>query len=106
MRYYVLSQSHLVLAGVAALVAITAVTGLLIFAWRVFCETVEPTTLEDSEVACRYCKSKAVHPSFRTGILDHIFWLFSCVPYRCYVCSWRFYIHRPHSAGRTASQAH
>ena len=106
MRFYVLNPSQVMLAAAAAIVAAMAVIGLVIFAWRVFGETVERTTLEDSEITCRYCKSKAVHPSFRTGILDYIFWLFSCAPYRCYVCSWRFYVYRPHSPGRTASQAH
>lgn len=106
MRFYVLSQSQLMMAGAAAVAAVLAITGLLIFAWRVFGETVERKTMDDAELVCRSCKSKAIHPSYPAGILDHIFGLFSCSPYRCYVCSWRFYVHRPHSAGHTASQAH
>jgi hypothetical protein len=80
-----------------------AMAGLLIFAWRVFGETLERTSPEDGELVCRYCKSKAVHPSYRAGFIDLVFSRFSCIPYRCAVCSWRFYVHRPNSPGRAAS---
>ena len=105
-RFYVLSQSQLIIAAAAAAIAVLAIIGLAIFAWRVFIENVERTTLDDSELTCRHCKSKAVHPSFRTGVFDQIFWMFSCTPYRCSVCSWRFYLYRPQSGSDTAPQAH
>jgi hypothetical protein len=94
------------MAGAAAIAALMGIVALAVFAWRVFGENVERSKGEDAVLVCRSCTSKAVHPSYRSGLLDHLFALFSCTPYRCAVCSWRFYVHRPHSAGRTASQAH
>jgi hypothetical protein len=102
MRFYVLNQSQIMIAVAVAIISAMAVAWLIVFAWRVLGEAVERTDLDDSELICRYCKSKAIHPSFRSGILDHIFWLFSCVPYRCYVCSWRFYVRRPGAPSHTA----
>jgi hypothetical protein len=106
MRFYILSQSQLVIAVALPAMAVMAVVGLAIYACRVFGGTVQHAAVDDPELTCHYCKSKAIHESFRSGIMDHIFWLFSCTPYRCYICSCRFYLHRPHSAGRPASQLH
>src|SRR5689334_9732433 len=106
MRFYVSSQSQILVAAAVAVAAMMALAGLAIFAWRVLSESMQRTTLDDAELVCRYCKAKAVHPSFPTGILDRLLGFFAWVPYRCYVCSWRFYLHRPHSAGRAASQVH
>ena len=104
MRFYVVNQSQLVIAGLVGAGALLAVIWLLIIAWKVLGESLQHSTLADSELVCRYCNSKAIHESFRAGFMDHLFAIFSCVPYRCGVCSWRFYLHRPHTHGRTASQ--
>ena len=94
MRFYVLNQSQVMIAIAVALVSLAAVIWLIAYACRVFGETVQRTTVQHPELVCRFCKSKAVHPSFRSGVLDQIFWRLSFQPYRCDVCSWRFYVHR------------
>lgn len=43
---------------------------------------------------CISCGSPDVRLSFKSGLLDNFFELFSCSPFRCRACSARFYRYR------------
>jgi hypothetical protein len=89
---------------VATLLSILAILGLALLLWlaiRAFSEMLEKTT--ESELLCRNCKSKSIHSSFPNGSMDSLFGIFGCVPYRCDVCSFRFYVRRPEISPRVSS---
>jgi hypothetical protein len=77
--------------SIAALLALGVV---IFFAIRFFAEMVEENVHGDAELACRHCKSKSLHSSYRRGLIDTTFGWFDCIPYRCEVCSFRFYVRR------------
>ena len=81
---------------VATILSILAILGLALLLWlaiRSFSEMLEKSAVD--ELVCRSCKSKHIHPSFPNGFMDSLFGLFDCAPYRCEVCSFRFYLRRP-----------
>jgi hypothetical protein len=81
---------------VATILSILAILGLVLLLWlaiRAFTEMLEKTT--ESDLVCRNCKSKSIHPCFPNGSMDSLFGILGCVPYRCDVCSFRFYARRP-----------
>jgi hypothetical protein len=90
---------------VATLLSILAILGLALLlrlAIRSFREMLEKTT--ESELACRNCKSKSIHSSLPNGSsMDSLFGIFGCVPYRCDVCSFRFYARRPEISPHVSS---
>ena len=43
------------------------------------------------EARCALCGSRDVRPSWNIGLMDRIYGLFKCVPYRCRSCRIRFY---------------
>ena len=98
MRFYVSTKSQLMIATILSVLAIAALTLLVVFAIRSFAEMLDKSP--ESELVCRNCKSKSIHASFPAGFLDHMFGRFDCVPYRCEVCSFRFYVRRPEASAR------
>lgn len=98
MRFYVSTQSQLMIATILSILAIVALSLLVLFAIRSFAEMLEKSA--ESDLVCRNCKSKSIHASFPSGFLDRMFGRFDCVPYRCEVCSFRFYVRRPEASAR------
>jgi hypothetical protein len=88
-------------ATVLAILALLALGLLLWFAIRAFGEMLEKH--EESELMCRNCKAKSIHASYPVGFVDGLFGLFGCTPYRCDVCSFRFYIRRPVPSQRVST---
>jgi hypothetical protein len=82
------------MAMVVGILAILALLVVAVMAWRIFGDLLERTTAKAPDLLCRSCKSKSVHPSSRQGTVDSFFALFGCEPYRCDVCTWRFYVRR------------
>ena len=103
MRFYISTQSQLMVAAAMTIVAVLAIALLVVFAIRFIGEMLEETTHGESGLVCRNCKSKSVHSSYPTGFVDTAFGFFACVPYRCDVCSFRFYIRRPAASPRAAT---
>jgi DNA-directed RNA polymerase subunit RPC12/RpoP len=93
-RFYISTQSQLMVATVMSIVAFLALGLLVFFAIRFFGEMLEESVHSHSELACRNCKSKWVHSSYPIGFIDTAFGVFDCIPYRCEVCSFRFYVRR------------
>ena len=102
MRFYISTQSQLMVATAMTVAALLALGLLVFFAFRFIGEILEETAHAESALACRNCKSKSVHSSYPNGFLDTAFGLFACVPYRCDVCSFRFYVRRPASSASAA----
>ncbi len=47
------------------------------------------------EARCTRCGSRDVRPSWTIGLMDRVYMLFSCSPYRCRSCRARFYRREP-----------
>jgi hypothetical protein len=95
MRFYISTQSQLMVATAMSIVALLAL-GLMVFlAIRYFAEMVDDGVPGHSGLSCRHCTSKSIHASYPSGLVDMAFSLFGCIPYRCEVCSLRFYARRP-----------
>ena len=90
MRFYVSTQVQLMVAVIIG--ALLALALLVFFAIRFFAEMLEESG--HAGLTCRNCKSKSLHSSYPIGFMDAAFGLFGCVPYRCEVCSFRFYVRR------------
>jgi hypothetical protein len=88
-------------ATVMSILAILALGLLVLFAIRSFGEMLERSP--ESDLVCRSCKTKSIRASFPAGFTDSIFGLFDCVPYRCEVCSFRFYVRRPAAPARVST---
>ena len=100
MRFYVSTQSQLMVATILSILAILALALLLLFAIRSFRGMLEKSA--ESDVVCRNCTSKSIHGSFPSGLMDSVFRVFACVPYRCDVCSFRFYVRQPSPPARVS----
>ena len=94
MRFFVSTQSQLLIAFGFCVLAVCALLPVLWLLARFFGEAVEKGTPAEGEMACSNCKCKSVRPSFKSGILDFFLSVFGLVPYRCEVCYWRFYRRR------------
>ena len=90
---------QLIVATVLSLLGILALGVLAFFAFRYLSEMLAKA---DGNLACRNCKSKSIHPSLSGAFADSLFGIFGCVPYRCEVCQFRFYVRRPHNSINTA----
>ncbi len=88
-------------ATVLTVLALAALGLLLWFAFRSFGEMLERQA--EADLVCRSCKSKSIHASFPEGFIDGVFGLFACMPYRCDVCSFRFYVRRPVESSRVST---
>jgi hypothetical protein len=94
LRFYISTQSQLMVATALAIAALVALAVLAFFAIRFLGDMLEKSARADSVLCCRHCKSKSIHLSYPSGLLDTAFSLFDCAPYRCEVCSYRFYVRR------------
>jgi hypothetical protein len=63
-----------------------------------------PYFLSLGRPGCPNCGSGEIRISFRSGVADRVFGLFSCEPYRCKVCYYRFY--KAPVSGRTKLVSH
>jgi len=99
-------QEHafLIAAAVVTIVAGVALAVLGLFALRAFRHVLEKTSRD--ELSCRNCQSKSIRSSFTHGLVDHLFGMFGCVPFRCDVCSYRFYMRRPTPSMNPTSPLH
>ena len=95
MRFFVATQSQLLLAFSIIVLAICALVPLVWLIGRFFGESLQKEEAASGEMICRNCKCKTVRSSFQAGIVDHSLGLFGLVPFRCEVCYWRFYARRP-----------
>jgi len=101
MRFFVSTQSQLLVASVLALLAVLALVVLALLAMRGIAELLGKTP--ESNLVCRNCKSRSIHASRPLGFIDTLFELLACMPYRCDVCSYRFYIRRPMESARVST---
>jgi hypothetical protein len=102
-RFSISTQSQLLVAAAMSLVALLALGLLVFFAIRFLGEMLEKSGPGHAGLACRNCKSKWVHASYPIGFMDTAFGLFDCAPYRCDVCSFRFYVRRQAPAASVRS---
>lgn len=98
MRFYISTQSQIMVVTAMSIVAILALGLIGFFAVRYLSEMLEGASRGEAGMNCRSCKSKSIHPSFPSGLVDTAFSVFGCLPYRCDVCNFRFYIRRPTSS--------
>jgi hypothetical protein len=77
--------SHKVLAEVVLSGA------LIIWALSYLMVQIIRATSFTSKLACPQCHSTDVNLSMRTTALDRLYRLIRCVPYRCQVCSTRYF---------------
>lgn len=96
-------QTQLVIALIVGITAILALMVVLVIVAQTFGDKLEKGT-EKGGLLCRSCKSRSVHPSYRRGAVDGLLAIFGCEPYRCNVCSWRFYVRRPGISAGAASR--
>ena len=79
------------------LIAGAVVLGLLLvgFVLFVMLKVMWIQTRSGREARCTRCGSRDVRPSWAVGMIDRIYMLFSCSPYRCRSCRARFYRREP-----------
>ena len=94
MRFYISTQSQIIVATGMSIVAFLALAVLVFLVVRYLSEMLEKSTHGDRGLICRSCKSKSVHSSYPSGFVDTGFSVFGCEPYRCDVCNFRFYVRR------------
>ena len=102
MRFYVSTQSELLIFFSIVVLAVCAFVPTAWLLARFFGETLEKPA--PGEMICRNCKCKSIRPSYQSGIVDYFLAVFGLLPYRCEVCYWRFYARRS-SVGPAAGQA-
>jgi len=94
LRFYISAQSRLVVAAGISIIALLALGLVVILVIRHFADMVVESAPGPSGLACQNCNSKSIHASYPSGLTDKAFGWFACVPYRCEVCSFRFYLRR------------
>jgi len=91
MRFYISTQSQLMVATAMGIVALLALGLIVLLAIRYFADMLDDGVPGHSGLSCRHCTSKSIHTSYPSGLVDMAFSLCGCIPYRCEVCSLRFY---------------
>jgi len=81
-RFYISTQSQIMVVTAMSIVAILSLGLIAFFAVRYVSEMLEGASRGDVVQVCRSCKSKSIHPSFPSGFLDTAFSVFGCLPYR------------------------
>jgi hypothetical protein len=99
-RFYVSTQTQLMVATILVAIAALAVTTLVLYAMRQLREILNEAAAVQGQLLCRNCKCKWVHRSLSRGVADTFLALFACVPYRCKICNFRFYVRRSYAGTR------
>ena len=92
-------RSRLGRVGIYGLLALLAGAAMAAGVW-----TMRPYLRALNQPGCRNCGSCDIRISFRSGFIDWVFALFSCEPYRCKVCYYRF--HKIVAPGRAKLVSH
>lgn len=77
------------------LIAAVPVLVLAVFAFTVVLKVMWIQTRSGREARCIRCGSRDVRPSWTVSLIDRIYMVFSCSPYRCRSCRARFYRREP-----------